>query len=216
VKHFAVIGLGNFGSTVAGELKDLKCRVTAVDNDKATVQALVEKVDLAVLGDATDVRFLGNLEVDQFDCCIVSTGEDSHASILIVLHLRELGAKKIVVKANTHDHAKILQRVGATDTVIPEEQMAVRVAHSLAESNLIDYLPLTTDFCVAELAPPEKFVDQSLKDLRLPAKHAVQVIATKDRNTGEFNFVPGGDYRIKGGDLLVILGKRADIDKIND
>ncbi|MCP4567796.1 MAG: TrkA family potassium uptake protein, partial [FCB group bacterium] len=150
MKEFAIIGLGNFGATVAEELAGLKCRVTAIDIDKGRVGQVQDLVDLAILSDATERAFLENIEVDKFDCFIISTGVDSHAAILITLYLSELGAKRIIVKANSSDHAKILRKVGASETIIPEEQMAVRLAHSIAQSNLLDYLPLTGDYIVAE------------------------------------------------------------------
>jgi trk system potassium uptake protein TrkA len=215
MRDFAVIGLGNFGSTVAKELKALKCHVTAIDSDKNTVQLLADIVDQALFADATERKFLENLSVKDFDCFIVSTGEDSHASILITLHLKELEAKRIIVKANSREHAKILMKVGASDTVIPEEQMAIRVSHSLAKSNLIDYLPLSADFSVAELTPPNKFVNKSLKELMIRTKYNVLIVAIKHSHTGELDFVPGGDYRIQDTDLLLLLGKQEDIDKIN-
>ena len=214
MKEFAVIGLGNFGATVARELSALDCRVTAIDIDKNRVQLLQDNVHMAIYADATERAFLENLEVDKFDCFIISTGEDSHAAILISLYLKELNAQRIIVKANSEDHAKILLKVGASETIIPEEQMAIRLSHSLAESNLIDYLPLTGDYCVAELAPPPRFVNKSLQELELRSNYHVQLVAVKDGQTREFNFAPGGQYRIRETDILVALGKREDIDKL--
>ncbi len=214
MKEFIVIGLGNFGATVAEELTKLNCRVTAVDIDKARVQSLQDCVHLAILGNATERAFLENLDVEKFDCFIISTGEDSHASILISLYLKELGAKRIIVKANSDDHAKILKKVGASEAIIPEREMAVRLAHSQAESNLIDYLPLTGEYCVAELVTPSRFVGKSLAELKLRTKHEIQLIAVKDGSSGELDFGPGGDFRIEESDILVALGKRADINRL--
>ncbi|MFZ5979273.1 MAG: potassium channel family protein [Candidatus Zixiibacteriota bacterium] len=214
MKNFAIIGLGNFGAAVARELSRSKCRVTAVDIDKAKVIPVDEYAHLAILADATERKFLENLEVDTYDCFVVSTGKDSHAAILITLHLKELGAKRIIVKANSADHARILLKVGASEAVIPEEQMAVRLSHSLARTNLVDYLPLSGDFYVAELAPPEQFIDKRLLDLQLRNQYHVQVIAVKDANSDAINFAPGGNYVIKKNDLLVLLGKEEDIEKI--
>jgi trk system potassium uptake protein TrkA len=215
MKEFAVIGLGNFGATVARELNRLKCRVTAIDIDKARIQELQDNIHMAILADATQREFLENLEVDKFDCFVVSTGENTHASILITLHLKELGATKIIVKAKSENHAKILHKVGATQAIIPEQQMASKVAHSLSESNMLDYLPLTGQYLVAELAPPAKFVGKTFEELKMRSKYHVTVIAVKDVPAGTFNFAPGGDYRVKGSDVLVILGQRKDIDKID-
>lgn len=214
MKEFAVIGLGNFGATVARELSRLSCKVTAIDGDKGRVQAVQDDTHLAILADATEREFLQNLEVDTFDAIIVSTGENTHASILITLHLKELGARKIIVKAKSEDHAKILLKVGATQAIIPEKQMAVKIAHSLTESNLIDFLPLTGQHYVAELVPPARFVDKSLRELKVRTKYNVQVIAIKDLPAGQFNFAPGGEYRIKASDILVVLGQGKDIEQI--
>ena len=214
MKEFAVIGLGNFGATVARELSKLKCNVSAIDGDKARVLELQDIVRQAIVADATEREFLKNLEVDKFDCIVVSTGENTDASVLIALHLKELGAQKVIVKAKSEDHAKILLKVGATQAIIPEKEMASKIAHSLAVSNLMDSLPLTGDYFVAEIPPPDKFVNKTLTELKIRAKYGVQVIAIKNADTGAFEFVPGATYRIKTSDVLVVLGQAKDIEKM--
>jgi len=214
MKEFAVIGLGNFGATVARELSTLKCKVTAIDMDSARVEELQDEVHTAIVANASERKFLDNLEVEKFDCFVVSTGVDSHASILIALHLRELNAKQVIVKANSDDHAKILRKVGADEAIIPEEQMAVRLSHSLAQSNLIDYLPLASDHYVAELVPPESFLGKSLSELQLRVQYNIQVIAVKNKFSGDYNLVLNGDFKISDSDVLVVLGKGKDIEKI--
>jgi len=214
MKEFAVIGLGNFGATVARELSKLKCNVTAIDGDKARVLALQDIVRQAIVADATQREFLMNLEVDKFDCIVVSTGENTDASVLVALHLKDLGAQKVIVKAKSEDHAKILLKVGATQAIIPEKEMASKIAHSLAVSNLLDSLPLTGDYFVAEIPPPDKFVNKTLTELKIRAKYGVQVIAIKNADTGVFEFVPGATYRVKASDILVVLGQAKDIEKL--
>ena len=214
MKEFAVIGLGNFGATVARELSKLKCNVTAIDGDKSRVLALQDIVRQAIVADATQREFLMNLEVDKFDCIVVSTGENTDASVLIALHLKDLGAQKIIVKARSEDHARILLKVGATQAIIPEKEMASKIAHSLAVSNLLDSLPLTGDYFVAEIPPPDKFVNKTLTELKIRAKYGVQVIAIKNADTGVFEFVPGATYRVKASDILVVLGQAKDIEKL--
>lgn len=215
MKQFMVIGLGNFGANVVRELLKLEGSVTALDIDKARVQSLPEHPQLvAILADATERAVLEKLDVENFDSIIVSTGKDSHASILSTLHLSELKARKIVVKANSQEHAKILTKVGASEAVIPEQQMAIKVAHSLARPNVIDYLPLGQNYDVAELIPPDDFVHKKLIELQLRTRYRLQVIATKDSKTNKFNFILDGGYEIKPNDILVVLGKHEDINKI--
>jgi trk system potassium uptake protein TrkA len=144
---------------------------------------------------------------------IISTGKDSHASILITMYVSELGAKRIVVKANTRDHAKILMQVGATQAIIPEQEMAVKVSRSLAQPNLIDFLPMTGDYYVAELEAPEDFHNKNLAELQLRSKYNVQLIAVR-KNNRRFEFAPGGDYVVEKNDLLIILGQDEDINRL--
>jgi trk system potassium uptake protein TrkA len=157
---------------------------------------------------------LERLQIDQYDAVVVSTGENWQSSILIAMHLKELGARKIMVKANTNDHARILKMVGATETVIPEQQMAAKLARSLAHPNLVDFLPLSQDFVVAELSAPDAFWGQRLSELQLRSKYNVYVLAVKKSTTDELNLVPGGDYIVRRDDLLVIVGRTQDIDKL--
>jgi len=214
MNEFAVIGLGNFGAMVARKLYDLGCQITAIDSDRIKVQDMQDHCHQAIVADATDKRFLQNIEVGRFDGFIVSTGDVEHASILITLHLREMDAKRIIVKANSVDHSKILLAVGADEAIIPEEEIAVKLAKSLAQPNLLDFLPLSEEYSIAELAPPNHFIGKSLIDLGLRSKYHVEVIAIKDVLTGEFKFIPGGGFKITDTDILVVLGKENDIEKI--
>ncbi len=214
MSSFCVIGLGNFGSTVARQLTEKGGKVTAVDIDKTKVQEAQDYVELAILGNATDHNFLENLHVENFDCFVVSTGEDSHASILVTLYLKELNAKRIIVKANSHDHSRILKKVGADESVIPEEEMAVKLAHTIARPNVVDFLPLSDEYSIAEVITPEKFIGKSIMKLKLRQKFHIDVIAIKNSDTGKFNFIPQAQYEINTADILVVLGKQEDIEKM--
>ena len=127
------------------------------------------------------------------------------------MYLKELEAKSIVVKANSQDHAKILAKIGATQTVIPEQQMAIKVAHSLAHPNLIDLLPLTSDFVVAELTPTEGLIGKKLKDSEIRSRFRVQVVAVRKGERTNVVFVPDGEYQIAADDILIVLGLESDI-----
>ena len=214
MKDFCVIGLGNFGAMVARQLAQKGGKVTAIDIDKAKVQTSQEYTNLSIMGDATERKFLENLQIDSFACFVVSTGEDSHASILICLYLKELGAKKIVVKANSRDHARILKKVGADEAVIPEEEMAVKVAHGLAQPNVLDYLPLGGAYSIAEIRTPARFQNKSIAELKLRQQYRIEVIAIKDSLNDEFNFIPEASYELKDNDILIVLGRQDDIEKL--
>lgn len=216
MKEFVVIGLGNFGAMVARKLAELGCKVTAIDTNKTLIQSIQEFASQAIVADASDAEFLKNLEVEHFDSFIVSTGQNSHAAILIALHLRELGAKRIIVKANSADHAKILLKVGADEVVIPEEEMAIKIARNLAQPNILDYLPLSEEYSIAEVVPTRRLIGKSLADAKLRSEYRVEVIAIRDVVGEKLTFVPSPAYKIKDSDILIVLGKEDDIEKIRE
>lgn len=214
MSEFAVIGLGNFGAMVVKKLFEEGKKITAIDSDKDKVQLVQEHCYQAIAADATERRFLENIEVDKFAAIIVSTGDNELASIMITLHLKEMGAQRIIVKANSNDHSKILHAVGAHETLIPEEEVAIKLAKSLVQPNLLDFLPLSEKYSIAELAPPDHFMGKTLAELQLRVRYHVEVIAIKDVLSGNFKFIPGGEFKIKDTDILVVLGKEDDIEKI--
>jgi len=150
------------------------------------------------------------------DGVIVSTGINSSISILISLHLHEIGVKKILAKALDEDHAKILSKVGATEIIHPEKDMAVRVARGLSMANILDFIPLEEDYNLVQVGPPSAFIGKSLKDLNLRAKYKVYVIAVKELVSENFILVPPANFVIKESDILMMLGKSKDIERIEE
>jgi trk system potassium uptake protein TrkA len=217
MKQFTVIGLGNFGSTVALELAKMDCRVTAVDNDRDKVQKFGDQESLiAVIGDATNQEFLTRLEPQMSETVVVSTGADHHASILITLYLKEMGVKNIIVKANSADHARILTKVGATQTPIPEKQMAVKLARALVQPNLVDFLPLSNQFVVAEIRPTADIIGKSLAESRIRTTQQVLIVAIRKAESDKVIFAPDGSYQLEQSDIMVVIGNEKDIARFKE
>jgi len=150
------------------------------------------------------------------DAAVVSTGDDTNASILATLYLTEFGVKKILVKARDEDHAKVLKRVGATEVIFVESTMAVKVARSLSMTSILDMILLSEEYNIIEVAPPESFVGKTLKELNLRAKYQVHVIAIQELVPENFVLVPPADFVIKDSDLLIMIGKSEHIKKIKE
>jgi trk/ktr system potassium uptake protein len=214
MKRFAVIGLGNFGFHTAKALYEDGNEVVAIDTDKGRVQAIDAHSTEAVVLDATDKDALKSLGLENMDGVIVSTGTKISTSILICLYLQEIGAKKILAKALDDDHGKILRRVGATEIIHPERDMALRVARGLSRPNVLDFIPLAEDFDLVQVGPPRDFIGKSLKDLNLRAKYNVHIIAIKELVPENFVLVPPASFVIKDSDILIMLGKSEDIKRI--
>lgn len=216
MKHFLIIGLGNFGMGVARTLYENGNDITVIDTEKNKIQRMQKSSNQAILANATDRKVLEQLNVDKFDAAVISTGVDQHAVIMIVLYLKELGCRNIIAKAENPDHGKILFAVGATDVVFPEEEMAKKLAHALTNPNFIDFIPLGKSYTVAEVAPPEQFYGKSIVDLKLRQKFNVEVIAIKDVLTGSFEVMPPPSFIFKDSDIMVCIGKLEDLEKIKE
>ncbi len=211
---FAVIGLGSFGSNVARTLYERGHEVLAIDKDKSKIEEAKSFSSHAVIADASETENLEALEVKGMDVVVVSLGEAMEASILTVLHLHEMGAKRIVTKASTEDHGKILEAVGATEVINPEKDMAIRTALKLTSPAILECLPLTSGISIQEIAPPERFIGKSLKEIDLRNKFGVQVIAVRELVPERTVYVPKADFVIKDSDILIVMGDEKKLEKI--
>ncbi len=214
MKKFAVIGLGNFGFHAAKALFEDGNEVVAIDLDKGRVHAIDAYCTEAIVMDAADKEALKALGMESMDGVIVSTGTKISTSILICLHLQEMGVKRILAKALDEDHEKILRRVGATEIIHPERDMAIRVSRGLSRPNVLDFVPLSEDYDLVQVGPPREFVGKSLRELNLRAQYNVHIIAIKELVPDNFILVPAASFVIKDSDVLMMLGKTADIKRI--
>jgi trk system potassium uptake protein TrkA len=211
MRRFAVIGLGKFGFHLAKALFEDGHEVIAIDKDKERVQEIQPFSTQAVVADTTHKEILKTLGIDQMDGVLVSTGEDIAASILVTLYLKELKVKQILVKAMNEDHGKILERIGATEVIYPEKQMALKTARSLSTPNILDFIPMVENYTLVELAPPTVFIGKTLSGLDLRVKHNVYVIGVKEVLTDNFILVPPADFVVKDSDILFVIGHKDNI-----
>jgi len=214
MKKFAVIGLGKFGFHAAKALFEDGNEVIAIDTDRNKVQAIDPFATEAIILNAMDKESLRSLGLEEMDAVIVSTGTSSSISIMICLYLNELGVKRILAKALDPDHEKVLRRVGATEIIHPERDMALRISRSLSRPNMLDFIPLSAEFDLIQIEAPKEFVGLNLKHLNLRAKYEVHIIAIKKQHPEDFVLVPSADYIIQATDTLIILGKSQDIKRI--
>ena len=214
MKRVVVIGLGIFGSQLARQLYEKGIEVVAIDKHKDVVQRIKDHSTKALLADATDKDVLEAIGIDPGDTVVISFGEDLSASTLLTLYLKEMKVKEIIVKVPNEDYKRILLKVGASEAIIPEREMANKVARSIISPNVLEYLPISEDYTICELAPPPGFIGKSLADLDLRKKHQLQVIAIRDVLSESLQLVPRATSVIKDSDVLVIIGREEDIQKI--
>ncbi|MEW6663902.1 MAG: TrkA family potassium uptake protein [Thermodesulfobacteriota bacterium] len=213
-KRVVVIGLGIFGINLVKQLFQSGIEVLAIDKNKEAVQRVRDFATKAIVADGTDREIMESIGLREDDVVVVSFGEDLAAGTLTTLHLKQLKVKNIIVKAPNEEHKLILEKVGATEVIIPEKEMANKIAKSIVSPNVLDYIPLSEDYIIGEIAPPKSFIGKSIGELQLRAKHNINVIAIRDVLTDRIWMVPGADYVVKDSEVLVVIGKDKDVDKI--
>ncbi|MFR9800690.1 potassium channel family protein [Pseudonocardia sp. RS010] len=206
-----VIGLGRFGTALALELAERGHEVLAVDRSDARVQALSGQLTQVVAADSTDIDALRQLGVQDFYRAVVAIGSELEPSILTTSLLVELEIEDIWAKAVSDHHGRILRRIGAHHVVFPEHEMGERVAHLLS-GQLLDYMPIDTDFALAKIRPPHSAVGVPLAESRLRSRHGVTAVAVK-REDGSFTYA-GQDTVLSHDDTILIVGREADIERL--
>lgn len=211
-KQYAVIGMGRFGFSVANALSNMGFDVLAIDSDEHSTQAVSNIVTHAVTADSTDEEALRALGIRNFDVVVVAIGEDIQASILTTLILKDIGGPLIVVKAQNELHGKVLHKIGADKIIFPERDMGLRVAHHLTSPNILDYIELSDEYSIVDLRATNAMFGQNLKELDIRARFGCNVMAIK-RGT-KMNISPTADDRLVEGDILVIVGEKNDLTKL--
>ena len=204
MKSFAVIGLGLFGSSVARQLCALGAEVLAIDTNSDLVQPVSGDVTTAAVADARDLEVLRALGAQECDCAVVAIGDDLAVSVLATMNLKELGIPQIICKAHDETHRKVLEKLGADKVVIPEKEVADKLARSLTSHNVLDFIELSNDYGIVEINTPKEWIGKSLKELDVRARLGVNIIAI-ERND-KVSVSPRAEFELAKNDILVVLG----------
>jgi trk system potassium uptake protein len=204
-KEFIVIGLGRFGGGLAETLVGMGHEVLGVDTDPKLVQQFSGVLTHVVEADSTDERAMRQLGASEFETAVVAIGTEVEASILTTSVLADLGVPRIVAKAVTQAHGRILERVGAHRVVFPERDMGVRVGHSLAGA-ILDYFELDPGFAIVETTAPKELVGKTLAAAEVRKRYGITVVCIKPEG-GSFTYATP-DTVVNEGDILVVAGEK--------
>jgi trk system potassium uptake protein TrkA len=213
VNRYVVIGLGNFGATIAQRLYALGHEVVALDLDARAVDAVGPMVTRAVVGDATRREVLEEAGADGADAGIVSIGENLGASILSLLALRDVGVKSTFVKVISEDHARIAEALGVTDTIFPEHQSALNLASRITSGKLLHYTAYGDQFGIQEMAVPDAWAGKTLQELQLPVAYQIQIVAVHDL-LRDVIAVPKPTQSLTPSDTLLVAGAPEQLEKL--
>ena len=208
MKSFLLIGLGRFGRHLAMQLNAQGHQVMAVDEDEEKVNAVLNIVTNAQIGDSTNGEFLQELGVNNFDVCFVTISNDFQGSLETTSLLKELGAKKVVSRAERDVQAKFLLRNGADEVLYPEKQLAKWAAVRYGSDHLLDYIELDADNAIVEVEVPPEWVGKTVGDINVRRMHNINLLAVKQDGAVDAQITP---YTVlpAGGSLLALGEYRA-------
>ena len=211
-KQYLVLGLGRFGENLAMTLYKMGHEVLAVDSDADLVDSIAPHVTQAIQIDATDESALQSLGVRNFDAAIVSIGQNMRDSILVCVLLKELGVPYLIAKATDELHAKVLRKVGVDRVVFPERDMGMRLAKSLLTPNVLELIDLSDDYQLMETILPAKWAGETIIGIDVRRRFGVSILAI--HRGKEFFVSPEADFAFEAGDILLVLGKKDDIENL--
>ncbi|MCK4602678.1 MAG: TrkA family potassium uptake protein [Phycisphaerae bacterium] len=217
MERYAVIGLGRFGQRLATLLAGAGAEVIAIDQNRDLIEAIRDRVSLAVCLDSTDEQALRAQGIDKVSVAVVGIGSAFEASALTTVMLKQIGVGRVIVRATTSIRAQILSRIGADDIVNPERESAERWRNRLLAPSIMERIELAEGFSLVQVAAPQGFYNKTLQELDVRKKYEVNVVAIRRtvteansegiKQTRQFVLsVPMAGTKIEPGDVLLLIG----------
>ncbi len=206
MKSYVVIGLGRFGTELATRLYDSGEEVMVIDTDEQQIDKIADRVTRAVAADARDLDVLRKLGVENFDRAVIAVGTDLAASALITMNLKTLNVPFIMCKAHDDTYREILERLGADQVIIPEREVADKLALSLTHAGIMEYIELSSEFGIVEMEPIPEWVGKTIRELELRSRYGFNVIAVRT-DEDSIRIMPNIDTPISDNEILVMLGR---------
>lgn len=211
MKSILIIGLGRFGRHMAKKFSEQNNDVMAIDINEERINNVLSVVTNALIGDATNERFMETIGVRDFDLCVVAIGDNFQSSLETTALLKDLGAKFILARASRDVHAKFLLRNGADDVIYIEKETAERLAVKYGSDNIFNYIELNDEYSIYEIAVPSSWLNKSILKVNVRSKYGISILATKQGNN--IFPLPKPEHVFTDSESLMILGKNEDVSR---
>jgi len=203
MKSILIIGLGRFGRHMASKFIEEGNSVLAIDSNETRADQAVSFINDIQIADATDEEYIKSLGVNNFDICVVAIGDNFQSALEITVLLKDHGAKFIVARATREVHRKLLLRNGADHVVYAEKETAERLAMKYGSKHLFDYIELSDEVAICEIAVPDGWVGKTIVQKAVRNKYGISILATKQ---GEEIFpLPHPDHVFQKNETLLVL-----------
>lgn len=223
---FAVIGVGQYGSTIALRLAEKGAQVFAFDNKEEKIENIKDDVAFAVTLNTTDAKALAAQNIQEMDAAVVAIGENFEATVLTSVHLMDLGVKRIIARASGNDQRLILEKIGIKEILTPEDEVAFVIREKLLNPSILSFLQLPDDYEIAEIKPPKGTINRTIEDIDFRNKYQLTLVTMKReydiKKKGQYEVeqhvigVPNSDTVIESRDTLVVFGTAKHVQRFID
>ena len=210
---YGIVGLGRFGYALAMELAASDADILVLDKDEEKVREMREYTESAYVMKTLDKKSLAETGIQNCDVAVVCIGEHMDTSILTTLNLVSLGIPVVIAKATSLEHGQILEKLGA-EVVYPEHDMAVRLAHRLETSKMLDFVQLSEQVNISKFLIPDKIAGKTVLEVDLRGKFGLNIIAIENSGTVIDTVSPG--YEFRKGDILFVAGSNAGWNRLSE
>ncbi|WP_031442520.1 potassium channel family protein [Arenibacter algicola] len=219
---YIIVGLGNFGASLAEKLTAKGNEVIGIDNRMNKVDLFKEKISHTICMDATDEFTVSGLPLKDTDIVIIAIGENQGANVMVTALFKNLRVKRLISRAIDPLHEKVLMAIGVDEIVHPEEETAERWAKKLCLTNVVDSFELSDDFSIIEVEIPTRFVGKTIKEIELRSKFNLLALTTikktevtsvvgKTRSEDSVQGVASPNTILNANEILVIYGANKDL-----
>lgn len=213
-KQYAVFGLGSFGESVAATLQELGCEVVVVDNHMERIENISPYVSYAVQADIEDPEVIRSLGARNLDGVVVAVADDMEASIMATLVSKEIGVPYVLAKAKNDLHAKVLKKIGADSIIFPEKEIGQSVARNLVSGEFVDWISLSPDYSITEIAVPEKWIGKSLSEIDVRRTKDVNVVGVRIGEKIQVTIDP--EEPLQKEMMLIMIGSNEALEKFGE
>ena len=218
MRRVGIVGAGRFGMALAQSLAESGTEVLLIERNGSLVQAASGVVAYAVQGDATQARVLEEAGLKECDIAVVAVGSNIEVSTLATVICKELGIPRVIAKATSEMHGKILAKLGADQVIFPDRDSAHRLAHAIASNGAFDLLEISEGCSIAEIDVPESCREKTLAQADLRNKTGVTVLCIRrlDENPKKPRavMIPGPNDQLHPDDKLIVFGTAKQIDAL--
>lgn len=211
MKNILLIGIGRFGKHIALQLNKLGHEVMAVDSNEERINSVLPFVTNAQIGDSTNADFLKSLGIGNYDVCIVTIGGDFQNSLETTSLLKELGAKKVISRAERDVQEKFLLRNGADEVVYPEKQIAKWAAIRYTADHIRDYIEIDDSHAIFEVEAPKQWIGKTIGNIDIRRKYNINVLAVKQN--GNIDMAISSNTALGENVTLIVLGEYKELQK---